>query len=236
MLRFLRLFEYSGEFEEDYSRVREEVENEWLARKRHQTWRLVPKAPLVRLYNEYGKYGRINESILLNVRTILHDAAIKVIINSETHDHERWPYGQEPMLTAAPKSRQMANQSEFDLGDPRDEEPRDLPEKQIEKLRDKEWDRWFLFVSDLSNSPYIRNFGEVKGNARYSDCSRNLYQLLRASYSADTPESQFVAMDRLLNFAHGLGNMAKWFVEGGVSTLDQIANFAPQGVTNVGLR
>ncbi len=130
----------------------------------------------------------------------------------------------------------MAGQPEFGLGDPRDNTPDDMPERKVEKLRDRAWDRWFMFVSDLSDNQYIRNTGEVKGNARYSDGSSSLSRYVQATYAAQTPGAQLMALDRILNFVHGLGPMAKWFVEGGTATLDQIAAFAPQGITAAGLR
>lgn len=237
--RFIRLMEgFYDSLEDDYYRVREDVQDEWLSGKRHQSWTLVPKAKLVRLYQENGKYGRINENILLDIWGILHDAAIKVIINSETKDHDSWPYDIEPDLRKPVKAQKAdTSQGEFGFNDPRKEiEQEEIEGDELEKRKDREWSRWFLFVSDLSNSRSIRNFGEVKGNARYSDQSNRLTTLLRAAYSAKELGEKLMAIDRILNFAHGLGNMAKWFVEGGVSTLDQIADFAPKGITAGGLR
>ncbi len=225
--------------ESDYRRVRDGVEEEWRSGERHQSWQLVPKAKLVRLYNEYGKYGRINENLLLDVWSILHDTVLKIIVNSETKDTEEWPYGDEPDLTVPrdASSEEDPNQIDLLLDDPRRSlEPEDMDEEQIEKLKERAWDRWFLFVSDLSGSNRVRNMGEVKGNARYSDASRQLTNLLRAGYSADTDEARMLAVDRLLNFVHGLGHMAHWLVEGGTATLDQIAAYSPQGLTGAGLR
>lgn len=232
------VIESEGELEDDYSRVREDVESEWRDRQRHQSWTLVPKAKLVRFYNEYGKYGRINEGLLLDIWTILHDTVLKIVVNSETRDNDTWPYDDEPELTVPRAAPPVDDQQiELLLDDPREElEPEPMDDKQIEKLKEKAWDRWFLFVSDLSGSTRVRNFGEVKGNARYSDASRALINYLRAGYSAATDEARLQAIDRLLNFAHGLGPMAHWLVEGGVTTLNQIANYAPQGLTGAGLR
>jgi hypothetical protein len=233
--RFLCLFE-SQEFYDDYERVREQVVEEWYRGQQHQSWTLIPKAKLIRMYQEYGKYGRINENALLDALAIVRDCAIKIIINSETKDNDDWPYGDEPDLYLPPKDKTIPGQGEFGLDDPRDNSGRPMPTSQVDRLRDRAWTRWFLFVSDLSNNPWIRNTGEVKGNARYSDGSRSLVRFLEATYTASTPEAQMMALDRMLNFVHGLGNMAKWFVEGGVATLNQIADFAPQGATLSGFR
>jgi len=231
------IVEFHDEAMEDYSRVRDDVIAEWDAHQEHQSWSLVPKNKLIRLYNEYGKYGRINENLLLDVWTILHDTAWKVVINSETRHNDDWPYGQEPELfTVQSERRAAAGQSEFGFADPRREVRRPLSKEQIEQLKEKEWDRWFLFVSDLSGSQWVRNFGEVKGNARYSDAVQSLTKLLDAAYAAEEPGAKLLAIDRLLNFVHGLGQMAKWFVEGGKATLDQIANYAPKGITAAGFR
>lgn len=237
MSLFLALFESHDLFYEDYLRIREDVEDEWRSGKRHQSWRLVPKAKLIRLYQENGKYGRINERLLLDVWTILQECALKVIINSEVRHGDDWPFGEEPELEKRmPTKQEPEAQLSLFAPQPKIERSRALSPKEVSRLKDRTWARWFMFVSDLSNNPYVRNFGEVKGNARYSDASTSLVSLVKRAYGATTPEDQFLAVDRLLNFAHGLGNMAKWFVEGGTSTLDQIANFAPNGITAAGFR
>jgi len=239
IIEAIALIEFEGgdEMETDYRRVRDDVEEEWSSGRRHQSWTLVPKAKLVRLYNEYGKYGRINENLLLDIWTILHDTVLKIIINSESHHSETWPYGLEPDLTVPRKTQSGdARQVELMLDDPRDLEPEPMDDDQVEALKDRAWDRWFLFVSDLSGSTRVRNSGEVKGNAHYSDAQDALARYLRAAYAADEPEAKLLAIDRLLNFVHGLGSMAKWLVEGGTATLDQIAAYAPQGMTAAGMR
>lgn len=239
LIEAVYLVERRDELEDDYERVRDDVEGEWREGRKHQSWTLVPKAKLLRFYTQYGKYGRIDADLLLDIWTILHDTVLKIVVNSEARDSGGWPYGDEPDLTVprTPTGVTAADQAEFFLDDPREElEPEPMTDEQIEKLKEKEWDRWFLFVSDLSGSNRVRNFGEVKGNARYSDASRSLLSYLRAGYSAQTDEARLAAVDRLLNFAHGLGPMAHWLVEGGVSTLDQIASYAPQGLTGAGLR
>jgi hypothetical protein len=234
--RFLHLFEYQDSFYDDYDRVRDDVHEEWYSGKRHQSWSLVPKKKLLRLYQENGKFGRINEDLLLDIWTILHDTVIKILINSDAKDGGEWPYGIEPDLTSVRQTQTIPNQPEFSLGDERRRIIDEPDENKVEKLKEKEWDRWFLFVSDLSNSQYIRNFGEVKGNARYSDASQALGKLLQAGYSASDPQAKMFAIDRILNFAHGLGSMAKWLVEGGTTTLDAIFEYSPQGITGGTLR
>lgn len=237
-LRFIRLLLEQDSLYDDYQRVKNVVLEEWLSNKEHQSWRLVPKSKLIRLYNEHGKYGRIHENILLDIWSILHDCVLKVIINSETRYYDDWPFDCEPDLTKPrPVKKVDVNQLEFNLEDPRVElDPEELDQDTVERMRNKAWGRWYLFTSDLSGSTLIRSFGEMKGNARYSDQSRRLYQLLAAAYLSATMTEKFLAIDRLLNFSHGLGNMAKWFVEGGNDTLNRISEFAPQGITAAGLR
>ena len=173
-----------------------------------QSWELVPKAKLVRLYREYGKYGRINEGLLKDVWSILSECAQKICLNSDIKDGHGAPT--------------------FFGVDGYDE------------VSEEDWDRWFHFISDRSGSKLIRNAGEVGtgGNGRYSDRSRCLGNLMARAYDAELegPEQLMLAVDRILNFAHGLGSMAHWLVEGGVATLDTISDYAPNGITGSGLR
>lgn len=97
-------------------------------------------------------------------------------------------------------------------------------------ITDEEHKRHAYFISDRSNNKWIRNFGEVEGNSRYSDQYQRLYNLLEKCYSLENPEELLVGIDTILNFVHGLGHMAKWFVEGGTDTLDKIRDFQSKGI------
>ena len=98
------------------------------------------------------------------------------------------------------------------------------------EISDEENERFAWFISDRSGSNWVRNTGERGGNARYSDQSDRLYELLEKCYNSDTPEELLINMDLILNFVHGMGNMAKWFVEGGTDTLDKIRDFQVKGI------
>ena len=172
-----------------------------------QSWKLVPADLLKKVWMEYGKYGRVDEDGINRIWDILKKSAVKVLINSALKDGE-W-------VTL--------------LGDY--DSYQDVP--------DEEWTRFFNFISDQSGSDVVRNMREIDtgGNGRYSDASQLLKTLVSAAYRVDNdPEKLLGAIDRILNFAHGLGNMAKWFVQGGVHTLDEIADYAPKGATMGGFR
>ena len=102
-------------------------------------------------------------------------------------------------------------------------------EKYDDVTRD-EWERYAYFISDRSNNQWIRNLGEVEGNARYSDAYQSLFKLLEKCYKSNTPEELLINIDTILNFVHGLGKMAKWFVEGGTSTLDKVRDLQVKGI------
>lgn len=197
-----------GDMMDDLLRVEEESQIAFHRGDEHQPWKLVPKAKLVRLYRENGKYGRINEGILADVWSILQECVLKVCLNSDVR------HG-------------LAAASFFEVDEYGD-------------IDEKTWDRWFAFIRDGSASKAARTVREIGGggSARYSDQSSRLSKLLSQAYSAERqgPEQLLLAMDRILNFAHGIGRMAHWFVEGGTSTLDEIADFAPKGITAGGLR
>jgi hypothetical protein len=100
----------------------------------------------------------------------------------------------------------------------------------FDEITDEENEMFAWFISDLSKNNWIRNTGERGGNARYSDQSDRLYKLLEKCYNSETPEELLVNMDLILNFVHGMGHMAKWFVEGGTNTLDKIRDFQVKGI------
>jgi len=100
----------------------------------------------------------------------------------------------------------------------------------FDDVTQEEWDRHCLFVADRSDAKYVRNYGEVEGNARFSDCYNSLFKLLERCYSAKSAEELLMGIDSILNFVHGLGNMAKWFVEGGTDTLNKIRDYEAKGI------
>ena len=99
-----------------------------------------------------------------------------------------------------------------------------------EKIPEREENRHAIFISDRSGNKYVRNWAEVEGNARYSDAYQALFKLLVKAYKSKTPEELLMGIDTILNFVHGLGPMARWFVEGGVDTLGKIRDFEAQGI------
>lgn len=110
------------------------------------------------------------------------------------------------------------------------EDPMFFYHEDSEEITDEENERFARFISDLSKSSMVRNSGEHGGNARYSDGSGALFDLLQKCYNSETPEELLVAMDAILNFVHGIGHMAKWFVEGGTGTLDKIRDLQVKGI------
>ena len=112
-----------------------------------------------------------------------------------------------------------------------DENPEFYGKENSEDITDDDRKRHAWFISDLSGNKYVRNWGEEGGNARYSDCHQALGKYLIQSYSSKTPEELLMNIDKILNFIHGLGNMAKWFVEGGTNTLSKIRDYQVKGIT-----
>lgn len=112
-----------------------------------------------------------------------------------------------------------------------DENPEFYGKEKPEDITDEDRERHAWFISDLSGNKYVRSWSEEGGNARYSDCHQTLGKYLLQSYSSKTPEELLMNVDKILNFVHGLGNMAKWFVEGGTNTLDKIRDYQAKGIT-----
>lgn len=108
-----------------------------------------------------------------------------------------------------------------------------------DEITDEMWARWYKFVEDGSVSNVFRSFGEanIKGNARYSDRSRTLSDMLDSGYSYEREENWsglITLLSRIIDIVHGLGPMAHWFVEGGDKTLDTIFEFNPKGASLFG--
>src|SRR5208282_1335872 len=98
---------------------------------------LVSAKDLLLLWATFTKYGRVDEKKLDIVWEIVKENVIKICVNTEV-----WQ-GSEP---------------EFFYKDKYDD------------VTEEEWKRHAYFISDRSWRPgkpsYIRNFGEVEGNAR----------------------------------------------------------------------
>lgn len=101
---------------------------------------------------------------------------------------------------------------------------------EYDEIPERDWERWYRFVSDRSYNPYIRNSGEVKGNARYSDACMSLWKLGSGLWKAQTMDEKMMAVDKVINFIHGLGRMSRWFVSGGSATLNMIAEWHAKGI------
>jgi hypothetical protein len=101
-----------------------------------------------------------------------------------------------------------------------------------DEITAKDWKRWAVFISDNSRTKWGRGSidWDGKGIGRYSDASKHLYKLLEKGYSATTDEELLVAVDQILNFVHGSGAMAKWFVEGGTMTLSKLRDMDVKGI------
>ena len=86
---------------------------------------------------------------------------------------------------------------------------------------DKQWDEW------MSNY-----FTDNRGGWMLSDSGleplKNIYVTI---FNSKTPEEKLYACDKALNVVHQRGDLASMFVEGGITTLNQIAD---QGGYNAG--
>jgi hypothetical protein len=198
--------EYSSEREwmTAYYDIKSELEQEFQNGQPRQSWTLVPARKILSVWMQYGKYGRVNEQDLLDIWSIVQENIIKICINSDIRDG---------------RDLTIFGQANEDTGE----------DREYNDITEEEWDRFFEFISDGSNASYGRGADPASGHARYSDGSNHLARLWRAAEAVEQePEKLLWAIDKILNFVHGIGNMAGWFVEGGVKTLNQIADYQPQ--------
>ena len=160
----------------------------------HQPWKLVPAKPMIRIWKEYGRSGRIRDPAELDYALDLTmENIIKICINSEI--------------------RNNGPQIEDEKGNPVD----------YHSIPDTDWDKFYNYISDQSKSGYGRmaDMG-TGGHCRFSDGSAYLHRLLTPLEAAKTDEEKLLALDKAWNVIHGIGAMAYWFIEGGPRTLDAI--------------
>ncbi len=200
MLKLSLLFETSEWWVHDYYRVKEQMENEWNSGQKHQSWRLVPANLLKLTWLTFAKYGRVNEKALDKIWEIVSENVIKISINSDIRDG---------------RDMDIFGKDEYD------------------EITEEEWNRFFNFISDRSGPKKYGRGGDMNvedGHARYSDSASGLFKLAEKAEQAETPEEKLVAVDRILNFVHGIGDMAVWFVEGGWQTLEDLSNAPVKGI------
>lgn len=111
-------------------------------------------------------------------------------------------------------------------------DPDFFDKEEYDEITAEDWKRWSMFISDRSNSPVGRGSIDWSGPGmgRYSDASHHLFKLLEKGYNASTDEELLIAVDQILNFVHGSGAMAKWFVEGGEMTLSKLRDMDVKGI------
>lgn len=186
----------------DFDEMRDAVRSEWLSGQKHQSWRLVPKRLLNAVWLTYAKYGRVNEEGLEKIWEIIKENAIKIILNSEIR------HG-------------LLDDEFFNVQD-----GEEVPEEVL--------NRWAEFVSDQSlRSGFSRSDADAslpQGYCRYSDEHNRLFKLLEACYNSETPETRIITIDTLINFVHGIGYMAAWFVEGGKASLTSLRDTDVKGI------
>lgn len=191
-----------SEIHHDMEKVMERVKEEWRSGQKHQSWRLVPKRLLNVVWNTYIKYGRVHEKGLEKIWEIVKECTLKIIFNSEIH-HGIW------------------DDVFFNV-----EGGEKIPEKVLNK--------WAIFISDRSkHGNFSRSDVDAtlpSGYGRYSDKHNQLFKLLETAYNAETSEKRLLAIDQILNFVHGIGYMADWFVEGGESSLSNIRDQDIKGI------
>jgi len=99
-------------------------------------------------------------------------------------------------------------------------------------LREEIDEMWDIQFTDEEWEEVCNRFEDKNGRAYISDCGikplQNIYSLI---FNAETPEAKLYACDKALNVVHQRNDLAAMFVEGGQTTLTQIAN---QGGYNAG--
>lgn len=204
MLKLRKLLESDNSFIDKYYDVKEEMRREWDSGKQHQSWRLVPKRLLELVWLTFVKYGRVHEEGLEKIWEIVNENIIKIGINTDIREGH---------------DLEIFGKENYD------------------EVTEEEWARFFNFISDRGKKIGYGRGGDwdvKKGHARYSDGAKGLMRMADAVEAAKNPEEKLVAIDQILNFIHGIGYMAKWFVEGGVDSLVDLRDKNVKGIHLVG--
>lgn len=200
MFKLSLILESSDWWIHDYYRIKDQMNDEFGSGQKYQSWRLVPKKLLDLTWMTFVKYGRVNEKALEKIWDIIRENVIKIAINSDIRDGR-----------------------DVDI----------FGKEAYAEVTEEEWKRFFNFISDRGKSRGYGRGGDwdvEKGHARYSDSSNSLFKLAEKAEHAGTPEEKLLAIDQILNFIHGIGYMADWFVEGGVSSLVDLRDREVKGI------
>lgn len=188
------------DFIDKYYRIKEEMEEEWFSGNKHQSWKFIPKKLLDLVWLKFVKYGRVDERGLDKIWEILEECIIKLGINS-------------------------------DIGEGHDLSLFGVDE--YSEVTENQWKKFFNFISDQGDRVGYGRGGDwdvKKGHARYSDRVKSLFKLAEKVDHSSTPEEKIMYIDQILNFVHGIGGMAKWFVEGGDMSLVDLSNKNVKGI------
>ncbi len=82
-----------------------------------------------------------------------------------------------------------------------------------DEISEDELDRWNEFIAD------------EYGHGRYTEQMDRFSNLLVKLTAAKTDEQKIIALDNVLGTAHGIGNVAGWFIQGGKKTLDEVSEW-----------
>jgi len=82
-----------------------------------------------------------------------------------------------------------------------------------DEISEEELDRWNEFIAD------------EYGYGRYTEQIERFSDLAVKLTTAKTDEQKMIALDTVLGTVHGIGSVARWFVEGGEETLDEISEW-----------
>lgn len=180
---------FSHDFSDEYEKISDKMRDEWYSGQKHQSWRLVPKRLLELVWMKFIKYGRVDDRGLDKIWEIIRENIIKLTINSN-----------------------IQSGNNLDIFD----------KEKYSDVSAEEWKRFANFISDRSGPKKYGRGGDMgveDGFARYSDCHNGLTRLADKVDNATTSEEKLIAIDQILNFVHGIGGMAGWFVEGGWKSL-----------------
>lgn len=192
----------------DLEKIYEVIENEiiesFMAGEPHQPWDLIPRNKFLNFWKRYSKYGTCETNRdFIEIEFYIILCAARLLYNSTVHSGDAWFL--------------------YDI----DEDGNETT------IRDATWEEWYKFTDDGSRTCLgHRSFVEVvcRGNARYTDRQNVLGRYVQKLVDAECVHVRLMYMSAIINIIHGIGSLAKWFVEGGVSTLDKVEQWCPKGI------
>jgi len=178
----------------------EQLQNEWYSGEK-QTWELIRRDRLLKLFYRYAKFGVIDEDLLVDIEFAVQENTMRLIINTTI-----W-YGNDDFFEDIDESDIEENLERF--------------ARFIEDGSQASFGRNIMECGLAGLMRYSDGYQSFL--AKYLQDSLNA--------SSENLHGRLEHVSKILNVIHGSGGIARWYVEGGDYTLSEIEEFFVKGIS-----